>query len=414
MARRFSFIAALTIAVLVCTAGRQPLSAQSGARLEQPTAPGWVFTPGFSVAETWDSNVLLGGDGSTLSQDFLTVFTPRGALGYRGRRTTLQFDYQGSYQIYQQLSELNAFDQRSNASFRHRVSPGVTLFAQNSFSKSPTTDEIDLPGVEFRRQGVLMDDARVGVDARLTKRTTLNAAYAFQWLDFDESQGLLPASGFSRGGHAHGGSARLERPINARVSVGGEYDLRRGIVDEVNEFHVQNALGTVQWRLTPRLQVSGGAGLSWLSAARDDEMRSAPAFRAELSGIGPRFGWNVGYRRSFLPSFGFGGTFENQEFSAGFLSTLSRRVDWSGTLAYRVNDPLGSEDSLAVQDPLTTRDLSLESLWVRSSISYLATRWMRIEGFYAAVVQDSQRAGGKVNRSRVGVQVVTSTRMRVR
>ena len=81
------------------------------------------------------------------------MFTPRGALGYRGRRSMLQFDYQGSYQLYQQLSELNAFDQRSNASFRHRVTPGVTFFAQNSFSKSPTTDEIDLPGVEFPPPG---------------------------------------------------------------------------------------------------------------------------------------------------------------------------------------------------------------------------------------------------------------------
>ena len=62
--------------------------------------------------------------------------------------------------------------------------------------------------------------------------------------------------------------------------------MRRGIVDEVNEFNVQNALGTVDWRLTERLQLSGGAGMSWLSAARGEEMRSAPAFRAELNGIG--------------------------------------------------------------------------------------------------------------------------------
>jgi hypothetical protein len=59
-------------------------------------------------------------------------------------------------------------------------------------------------------------------------------------------------------------------------------------------------------------------------------------------------------------------------------------------------------------------DRSLKSLWLRSSISYQMARWMRLEGFYAASLQDSQRAGGKVNRSRFGVQVVTSTRMRVR
>ena len=45
-------------------------------------------------------------------------------------------------------------------------------------------------------------------------------------------------------------------------------------------------------------------------------------------------------------------------------------------------------------------------MWARSSFSYLATRWLRVEGFYVAVFQDSQRPGGHVNRSRAGIQVV--------
>ena len=394
----------LTAAILACTAGGSSISAQrQTARIDEPAAAGWVFTPAFSVAETWDDNVLLATEGSDTMQDFLTVFTPKGALSYRGRRSTLVFDYQGSYQLYQQLTELNAFDQRSNAAFRHRLTPSVTFFARNNFSMSPTTDEItEIPGVPFRRQGVMMDDLRAGIEARLNKRTTLNGAYAFQWLDFEESEGLLPVNGLSRGGQAHGANARLERVLNSRVTVGGEYDIRRGTVDEISEFDIQNALGTVDWRISDRLQMSAGAGVSWLAANLQQARQSAPAFRGELNGIGARFGWNVGYRRAFLPSYGFGGTFENQEFTAGFISTLSRRVDWSSSLAYRVNDPLVDVDR------------SLKSLWLRSSISYQMARWMRLEGFYAASLQDSQRAGGKVNRSRFGVQVVTSTRMRVR
>jgi hypothetical protein len=418
MATSRSRVVALTLAGVLCAAGGSSLSAQQrGSQLEQPNPPGWVFTPAFSVAETWDNNVLLAGDGSELAEDFLTVFTPRGALGYRGRRLTLQLDYQASYQLYQQLTALNAFDQRSNVGFRHRLTPALTIFARNSFSKSPTTDQIELPGVEFRRQGVMMDDVRTGFDAQLTKRTSLTGAYTFQWVDFDENE-ILPVNGLTRGGHAHGASARLERSLSSRLTFGGEYDLRRGTVDEVNEFDVQNALGTVDWRLSKQLQLSAGAGVSWLSADREDSRRSAPAFRADLSGTGQRFGWNVGYRRAFLPSYGFGGTFENQEFSAGFLAALTRRLDWSGTLAYRVNDPLVRSTTTLVpldgSTPIVQNDLSLESLWLRSAIGYRATRWIRVEAFYAGVLQDSQRAGGKVNRSRLGVQVVTSTRMRVR
>ena len=236
MATTHARIAVLAAAVLAGSAGGSSISAQQSSqpatRLDQPAAAGWVFTPAISVAETWDSNVLLSTEGSNTSQDFLTVVTPKGALSYRGRRSTLLLDYQGSYQLYQQLSELNAFDQRSNVGIRHRLTPGLTFFARNNFSKSPTTDEIEIPGVEFRRQGVTIDDLRAGFEARLSKRTTLNGAYAFQWIDFEEIDGVLPANGLTRGGHAHGASAKLEQVLNSRVTVGGEYDLRRGTVDQ--------------------------------------------------------------------------------------------------------------------------------------------------------------------------------------
>jgi hypothetical protein len=53
-------------------------------------------------------------------------------------------------------------------------------------------------------------------------------------------------------------------------------------------------------------------------------------------------------------------------------------------------------------------------LWARGSVSYLANRWMRISGFYTLARQDNLRVGGKINRVRVGVLVVTSKRMRLR
>jgi hypothetical protein len=65
-------------------------------------------------------------------------------------------------------------------------------------------------------------------------------------------------------------------------------------------------------------------------------------------------------------------------------------------------------------DPLRTSELGLRTIWARSSLSYLATRWMRVEGFFVAAFQDSRRPGGQVNRSRAGIQVVASTRTRIR
>jgi hypothetical protein len=378
-------VAAVFVIATLALPASMPLSAQSRAAQEQSTPAGWVFTPGIAVAETWDNNVLLATEGSESAGDFLTAISPRAALGFRGRHSTFHLDYRGSYQLYQELTELNAFDQRMNADYSHRLTPRLSFVAKNSLSKSPTTDEVDIPGVVFRRQGVLMDDFRAGLEAQMNKRTTLNGAYTFQWLEFDDSNVLSPVV-----------------EAGPRVTVGGEYEMRHATVDQVREFDVQNAMATVDWRLDERLTLSGGAGYSWLTTNRTDDQQSAPAFRISLSRSGARLAWNVGYRRSFLPSFGFGGTFENQEFEAGVYGPISRRLTWSASAAVRE------------ADPLTTSELGLRSVWARSSVSYLATRWLRVEGFYVAVFQDSQRPGGEVNRSRAGIQVVTTTRTRIR
>ena len=390
-------IAAIAIAASQPLAAQQPPTAQQ----TQPTPPGWVFTPSIAVAETWDNNVLLRGEGSGSISDFLTAVSPRGSLGYRGRRTTFHVDYRGSYYLYQELEDLNAFDQRAAVDFRHRITRMVSLFARESLSKSPTTDDVDLPGVEFRRLGVLHNDFRSGLEARLNARTMMTGSYTFQQVRFDDDP-TLPLGGIRGGGHAHGGSAQFEHRLQPRIAIGGEFDMRHATVDETRGFDVRNTMGTVDYRVAERLQISGGAGYSWLSTSDTEQGRGAPAFRIGLNGSGARVAWNIGYRKSFLPSFGFGGTFENQEFMAGFLAPLNRRLDWSGSFAVRESDPL------------VESDLGLQSIWARSSISYLANRWIRIEAFYTAVFQDSQRPGGRINRSRAGVQVVTYKRLRVR
>jgi hypothetical protein len=390
-----------------------PLAAQGPAvREQQPTAPGWVFTPGIGVAQIWDNNVLLSTEGSGSVGDFLTAISPRAGLGFRGPRSTFNLDYRGFYQLYQDLSELNAFDQRLNINHRQLLTPRLSFVAKNSLSKSPTTDEVDIPGVLFRRQGVVMDDFRAGLEARVNRRTTVNGAYTFQWLDFEEIEQPIPnpsIEALERGGHAHGAVAEVDHVLGPRLTVGAEYEMRHALVDQAREFDTQNALGTVDWRLDERLTLSGGAGYAWLTTNLTEEGRSAPTFRVSLSRSGAQLAWNVAYRRSFLPSFGFGGTFQNEEFHASAFGPITRRLDWSASGAVLEADALTRST-----DPLLSVDAGLRSVYLRSSLSYLATRWMRVEGYYVAAFQDSGRAGGKVNRSRAGVQVVTHTRTRIR
>ena len=154
-----------------------------------------------------------------------------------------------AYQLYQQLSELNAFDQRPNTSYRQLLTPRVSLVARNSLSKSPTTDALDLPGVVFRRQGVTMDDFRGGIEARLTEHTTLGSDYTFQWLKFDDDDAQSPIDALERGGLAHGVASEVDHVLSPRLTVGASHEMRHATVDNEPDFDVQSAMGTADWRI---------------------------------------------------------------------------------------------------------------------------------------------------------------------
>jgi hypothetical protein len=109
----------------------------------------------------------------------------------------------------------------------------------------------------------------------------------------------------------------------------------------------------------------------------------------------------VNYSRSFVPSYGFGGTMQNEELTGHVRFPVGRRVSASSALSWRRNDPL------------TLGEPPLRSFWVEGTVSYAATPWVRIEGFYGGTHQVIQRAGGTMDRNRAGVQVVTARPMKI-
>jgi len=397
--RRTIVRASVTLLLTLAATGA-PAVAQRAMQPQQSSPPGWLFVPTIGMAGTADNNVSLASEGSDSASDQVAVFSPSAALGYRGKYSTFHVDYRGAYHFYQQLSELNGLDQHVNVAARHRASRFLTLFANNSTDRSPSTDELELAGLRFRRQGVLLEDARAGLEATLSRRTTFSAAYTFQWINFENQQ---PIDALRDGGHAHGLIASVRQGVASHVAIGGEFEARHATVEGASpDFNMEDALFTTEIQLAKRLQLSAGAGYSWLTAREIGVTRAAPALRANLNGSGEKFAWNISYRRSFLPSFGFGGTFQNEELEGGVFGPLSRRFEWSTQIALRNNDPL--------QEGVP----GLVSLWNRGSIAYIANRWLRIQGFYTFAHQDSQRAGGRVDRARVGVQVIATKRMRLR
>ncbi len=387
---------AIAVLATALPAFAQPTPSQGG---EVP--PGWLVTPSVGVAGLWDDNVSLAGNELDQLDDFLTAVSPSVALGYRGRHTRLTADYIGRYDFYRQLSEFDTMDHRAQFDLNRQAGRRVNLFARNAFTLSPTTDAGEgMPLVVLRRRTSRLNLFRGGVEVAAGRRTTVTTAYGSQWVEFDDDESVAP---LLRGGYAHLADVTVMQRLASRVSVGATYDFQHAVVSQGDDaFDIQHVAAVAELALSPNVELTGEAGYAWLAAGRETPRRDAPTFRLGIRGQRQRTSWDLYYARSFMPSFGFGGTVQNEEMRAGLRVPMGDRFEAGGTVSYLENDSL--------QIP----DASLKGVTARGSFSCMATRWLRLELFGIHSFQDSQLPGGQIVRTQAGVRFTTLYPMRLR
>ena len=395
---RLAALLTLTVAV--------PAAAQLTEAGTPVRPPGWSVTPAIGVSESWDDNPTLAAEGDFRPADYVTSVQPSMSLDYRGKRTTVRTDYGGTYDFYRSLSGLNTLDHRGGIDFTHQATKRFQILAHDQAILSPTTaDALDVSATVLRRQETRMNSFRGGFEALLGPHTTLNATYASEWIDFARDDAgvdpLPPEASLLEGGHSHGGIGELRHRLNQRVSIGADYDIRRAIVAGGTEtFDVQSALAVSEFALGPRFSASLGYGHAWLTAGRNGFTDDGPAFDLALAWNGRHSGASVSYGRTFLPSFGFGGTFQNEELRADIRTSLTRYLQWSGSVAASNNEPLEPGDP------------SLRSISARTALGWVIKRRLRLDGYLVHVSQDSHLPGGHVLRTRAGVQATVSQTIR--
>jgi hypothetical protein len=369
---------------------------------EVPTTlrPGWTLTPSLTVAPVWDSNVALTSEAQGALGDSLVTVGSGLESRYRGRRGQFTLEYRGSYDFYRRFTEFNAPDHRGRVEFQRGIGRSVSLFARNIYGMSPTTN-ISLPDVgliTLRRRTTSSNDFRGGMDIRRGEHTLFTMAYSSQWVDLVADEEVQP---LLRSGHAHRGDLILRRELSRRLTLGAQYDFQHAIVADGEEtFDIQHASGTLEVALSPTLQVLGSAGYAWQLAGRGQEAQQAPAVMAELRYQANRTFWTFGYARTYLASFGFGGTVQNEDLRATLQVPIGRRFDLGGLVSARENDPLTGGPGLRV-------------LSAQGTAGFAVASWLRFEAFATSSWQDARRAGGKISRTRAGVRLVTLYPMRL-
>jgi len=402
MRRAFSTVAWAALAVLV---GARPVIAQSSNfspnSVDRPAVPvaGWIFTPTMVYSTSWDDNVLVRGTGDERGSDALQVVNPRASVEYAGRRGEMNLSYDGSFLRYREFDALDSYDQHGAISARRLVSPHVALFVRDTAALVPTTELVQFVGVPFARTGSAIEDLRGGIEAAFSRRASIVASYNFQWVRFDEQE--IAAN--LRGGHSHGGAFELRYLLTKRTTFTTDYDLQHAAVaDGAEIFTVQNTAVGLDQRLSPSTHVFGSIGIARLDVSTLGPARTGPAWRTGLRHQRRSADVELVYSRSFVPSYGFGGTLQNEEATARLHIPLTRHLYTQDAVSWRRDQGL------------TDIDLDLRSWWIETAIGYRWRPWLSLETFYAGTHQSISRPGGAVDRNRVGFQIITTNPLRVR
>jgi hypothetical protein len=366
---------------------------------------GWTFTPAMGFSETYDDNVSLFGRNSAEEQndDYISAFLPAADLHYAGRHTTLDLGYSGSFLNYGTFSVLNRWDQRGQFEVRRQESARLKWFGRASTAMMPTTDLIELGGIPFRHTGARTADGRGGIEYAINGKHSISNSLNYQVIDFDRSADV---SAVLRGGRVLESQTGWRRKIDSRLALGADYSFRRAmIVDDSQAFSIHTSEAAVDYELSPEWSFSGGAGVVYLQATAETTARTGPAWRAKIDRDRGGTTFHAGYMRSYIPSFGFGGTIQNQEVGVGYRTPLfgSRHFYLDNSAVFRDNQPLTH----------TLEQLPLRSLRTYSTFSWEPQRWVRLEVFYSRLQQSSLRPGGQLRRNRIGFQIVTSKPVRM-
>jgi len=366
---------------------------------------GWTITPSFGFAETYDDNISLFGVNTAENQndDYIATYFPAVDLHYAGKHTRFGADYSGSFLSYQTFTLLNRWDQHLNINLKRQETARLSWFAHGNAAALPSTEAIELGGIPYRHTGAKTLDSRGGVEYVFSARDSLVTTLNYQRVAFDRPADVRVGL---RGGDVAESLNVWRHKINSRLATGADYSFRRArVVGDPEPFNIHTAEGAIDYELSPSWSFSGGGGVVYTAPTLITPARTGPAWRLAFERHQGATTFHVGYLRSFIPSFGYGGTVQNEEAGIGFHTPLFNSRHWytDNSLVYRDNEPLTN----------TVQQLPLRSLRTYSVIGWTPQGWVRVEGFYSRVQQTSLRVGGQIYRNRFGFQIVTSKPMRV-
>jgi hypothetical protein len=365
------------------------------------TAPaGWSLTPSLAVSQTYDDNVTLKGPGEPLVSDFVNTLNPSAELNYNGPRGQLSARYDGSFLLYRSTTSLDSYAQNGSFGAKRRLSSHTSFFVSGSAAAAPTTELVQLTAVPYVRTGARTEDARAGIETVISKRLSIVANVHGQGVHFDDT---APFANLLLGGTSFGGGFVLRERLSEMTTLTADYDGQRADIGERHDvFVIQNATVGLERLLTRTTRISAAIGVARLDAPSFGPAKTGPSYRFSLSRDLRSSVVDLILYRSFVPSWSFGGTTQNQEATVRLRVPLARRLYAQSLVSWRNDEPI-----VEITPPL-------KSLWIQGTVGYTARPWVRIEGYYLGTRQTVVTPDAFLRHNEIGFQVIAGKPVRLR
>ncbi len=390
------------LAALICSAapaGAQVIGLGSSPGTTGTATPGWTISPSLAFARVYDDNVLVQGPGTPLVHDYVNTVNPRGELDFNSPRSQFSAEYDGAFVGYQTLDTLNSYDQHAGLTMRRKLSKRSTLFVDGSATAAPTTEFLELTGVPFVRVGVFTDTVDVGLEHLVSKRMTITTTGSFQQARFDPNQTF---AALLLGGNSFGGAVSLRERLSERTTFTVDGDVQHATIGTANDvFDIQHVMAGFDRALTSNLHVFASGGVSRLGVTAFGPPRTGPSWKLGLARNVRSTIVNLSFDRSYVPSFGFGGTMQNEDLTASIRMPITRRLYTQDSASWQRSDPL------VVALP------QLRSIWLQGTVGYAVRPAVHIEAFFVGVRQ-TVGLPDPLAHNQIGVQIVAGTPMRIR
>ena len=387
---------AAALAIALATGAGVRAQGQRPAEFDTRPGAGWTFTPSIRFASQWDTNVTLAGSQGTPVSDRLFTFEPQGQLDYRSPRTEFFAGYTGDVRRYTDSSALNSLDHRAFLSLERQASRRVSWSLRNEYQDTPTTDELALNGVPYARTGSKNNRFTAGLEARVSRNDDVTVQFDNTHVRFDDPSLTL------RGGMMNGLRGGYARRLGERTKLGAQYRVRHSEMNGGRTAWFHDLASTLEYDFSPSLALQFGTGYSMLRDSRVEGTHGGLFVYAELTHEAERHDIGVLYERTSAPTFGLGGSSQNQDVRGYIRMPFSRnRVYLQASGGWRRTTSI-----LATQ-------LSFDQFDSDITAGYGITRWFRVEAFHIYSRQDSRATGGQINRHRAGLQVVVAQPMRI-